>query len=135
MRDNQRFYIFVVLSLAIAYSWLTFQLIYTGNRTIVVCPCKLIWGIPCVGCGLTRATLLFFKGELLKALMFNPNVILIITYLTFMPLLVTYDIFTGNTKCKKIFDKIDNSLKKKYVFFSFIICELSVWCHNIIIQL
>jgi hypothetical protein len=38
------------------------------------CPTALFFGIPCPGCGLTRATLALFRGELSAAIHFHPLV-------------------------------------------------------------
>ena len=40
-----------------------------------ICPTAGLFGLPCPGCGLTRATLLFLQGEFARALAFHPLVI------------------------------------------------------------
>ena len=39
-----------------------------------LCPTALAFGLPCPGCGLTRATLALFRGDLDTALHFHPLV-------------------------------------------------------------
>jgi hypothetical protein len=41
-----------------------------------MCPTAAIFGIPCPGCGLTRATLALFRGDFSTALHFHPLVFL-----------------------------------------------------------
>ena len=41
-----------------------------------ICPFKLILGIPCPGCGLTRAFISLLKGNLILSLQYNPLLIL-----------------------------------------------------------
>jgi hypothetical protein len=41
---------------------------------VPVCPTALFFGIPCPGCGLTRATLALFRGDIRQALGFHPLV-------------------------------------------------------------
>ena len=48
---------------------------YLGITTalgIPVCPMVLFWGLPCPGCGMTRAALLFFKGKWNTAWQMHP---------------------------------------------------------------
>ena len=40
--------------------------------TILRCPFKFITGLPCPGCGMTRATLSLFKGDMLSSFYYNP---------------------------------------------------------------
>lgn len=40
-----------------------------------ICPTAGLLGLPCPGCGLTRATLLLFQGEFAKALALHPLVL------------------------------------------------------------
>jgi len=40
-----------------------------------ICPTAGLLGLPCPGCGLTRATLLLFQGEFAKALELHPLVL------------------------------------------------------------
>lgn len=41
------------------------------------CPIKMIFGIPCAGCGLTRAMLSFFSGDIEQAIAYHPLFFLI----------------------------------------------------------
>jgi Protein of unknown function (DUF2752) len=41
-----------------------------------MCPTAALFGLPCPGCGLTRATLAMFRGDLSAALRFHPLVFL-----------------------------------------------------------
>lgn len=40
-----------------------------------ICPMKLMLGIPCPGCGMTRATLLLLQGKFLASMEMNPFLI------------------------------------------------------------
>ena len=46
----------------------------TSALGIPVCPMVLFWGLPCPGCGMTRAALLFFKGKWNTAWQMHPFV-------------------------------------------------------------
>jgi hypothetical protein len=41
---------------------------------VPTCPTALLLGVPCPGCGLTRATLLLFSGDIVGALRMHPLV-------------------------------------------------------------
>jgi hypothetical protein len=41
---------------------------------VPLCPTALLFGIPCPGCGLTRATLALISGDIARALDFHPLV-------------------------------------------------------------
>jgi hypothetical protein len=44
---------------------------YLFDLTVVVCPSKILYGLPCPSCGVTRALLSIFKGDLLASLYYN----------------------------------------------------------------
>lgn len=44
---------------------------YSNNQHITVCVFKSITGIPCPGCGMGRATIQLFKGNLIKSFDYN----------------------------------------------------------------
>ena len=50
---------------------------FFDNGTIVLCPSKLILGIDCYGCGITRATMHAHHFEWEDALYYNPLVVII----------------------------------------------------------
>ena len=58
------------------------------NLSITLCPTKILWGIPCPGCGMTRAVKLCFEGDLLAAVRMNPNIILVWIVLPIAPLIL-----------------------------------------------
>lgn len=51
---------------------LTVVIIYAVINVIIGCPFRNITGIPCPACGLTRATVCLFKGDIASAFKFNP---------------------------------------------------------------
>lgn len=55
--------------------WIILNNIY--DISLVLCPTKILFGIPCPGCGMTRAVKLCLEGKLLTAVRLNPNIILV----------------------------------------------------------
>jgi hypothetical protein len=102
-----------------------------GQTRITICPSKLLYHIPCPGCGITRATILVFKGRLLDALRLNPNVILSIAYVIGYPLLVLYGVFKQRPVLFIMYQSIDRLFKSKLVLFPFLFVELIIWALNI----
>lgn len=47
------------------------------------CPLLVLTGIPCAGCGLTRATLYLLQGQISRAAFMNPSIFLIIIFLLY----------------------------------------------------
>ena len=58
---------------------------------VTACPSKLLWHIPCPGCGTTRALLLILKGDILEGISLNPNSIIAVVYLAVSPFLLLID--------------------------------------------
>lgn len=47
------------------------------------CPMLILTGIPCAGCGLTRAFLLLLSGQVRRALNINPSILLILLFVLY----------------------------------------------------
>jgi hypothetical protein len=52
-------------------------LLESGRLTLAQCTFKSLLGIPCMGCGATRATLNLMHGDLAEALSFSPMMTLL----------------------------------------------------------
>lgn len=58
---------------------------YITNRIFgYVCPSEIIFGLPCPGCGLSRAALLLLKGDIACSLHMNPMLLFIPVYFIFV---------------------------------------------------
>ena len=60
------------------------SLIFYGIVTQIVfrmfCPFRIIFGIPCAGCGMTRAIIYLITGDIQNAMRMNPSVVLWIVF-------------------------------------------------------
>lgn len=102
------------------------------NGSYCVCPSKLIYHIPCPGCGTTRATILMLKGDILPALHLNPNSLLAVGYLFSYPFILGIDICTKKRGLWQAYCWLDTFVKQKVVFIVLIFIEACIWIHNIV---
>lgn len=98
------------------------------NLSITLCPTKILWGIPCPGCGITRAVKLCFEGDLLAAVRMNPNIILVWIVLPIAPLILIIQLKTR----KDYIARINAFLDKKVYLVIILIAEGSIWIYNIV---
>ena len=98
------------------------------NLSITLCPTKILWGIPCPGCGITRAVKLCFEGDLLAAVRMNPNIILVWIVLPIAPFILITQLATK----KDYLSRINACLDKKVYLVIILIAEGSIWIYNIV---
>lgn len=113
-----------------AVLWLLFCNSHHGGN-ITVCPTKLLWHIPCPGCGITRATLLFMEGNFLDAIKMNPNVLFSVLFITTFPIMAITQRITGIDYVHKIYVLVENCLRQKPVLFVVLCFEIMVEVNNI----
>lgn len=67
------------------WAGIVFVVYYLIVHTIydAFCPLLVVTGIPCAGCGLTRAALYLLQGRLPQAAYINPSIFLIILFLLY----------------------------------------------------
>lgn len=99
---------------------------------MIVCPSKLIYHIPCPGCGITRATLMFLHRDFIGAFRMNPNVIFSISFLFGFPVILTIDLLTQKQLTMAFYARMENLLHKYSIAIPFFIVEICIWIHNII---
>ncbi len=105
---------------------------FEGQTAIVVCPSKLFYGIPCPGCGTTRATLMFLHCEISKALMFNPNCIIALLFIFGLPIVSMVSILMKRNYVNIMYIKAEKIMSNYLVTMIFIVIEACIWVHNIV---
>lgn len=88
--------------------------------------------MPCPGCGVTRATLLFLDGRIQEALFLNPNSLFAIIFIITYPVLLMFSILRKHSYIEDCYNNINKMLSRKPVFFLFILFEIAVWVHNVL---
>ncbi len=106
--------------------WITLNNIYDIN--MMLCPTKILFGIPCPGCGMTRAIRLCLEGELMAAVRMNPNIILVCIVLPIAPFILITQLATN----KDYIARINAFLDKKVYLVIILIAEGSIWIYNLV---
>ena len=103
-----------------------------GQTNFTVCPSKLIYHIPCPGCGLTRATVQFLHGNIKEAILLNPNVFFAIAFLFITPAIYVYDNLWKKEALYGLFVYINRLLNKPIILTLLLVFELVVWVRNVV---
>ena len=115
------------------WAWLITAYTADGQTSIIVCPSKLLYHIPCPGCGITRATLLMLKGYFYAAVTLNPNVLLCMFFLMACPVVALYDWATHRPRLYFAYHYFDALLhRRKILLACFLLFEGAVWVANIV---
>lgn len=101
---------------------------------LTICPSKLLYKIPCPGCGVTRATLLFIEGHIKQALLLNPNCLFAVIFIYLYPIIALYSLLYKQSYIAYLYNITNNALKNKIILFIVIFFETAIWLHNIIID-
>lgn len=129
--STKRFYLVSASLYALAILWLLIVSQTIGQTQIVVCPTKLLYHIPCPGCGITRGILMILKGDVVNAIILNPNSLVILLPLFVYPFIVGYDIISSSRITILIYIKYNRVLKNKILLYLLLFFETLVWIHNI----
>jgi hypothetical protein len=113
--------------LLIEFTALVFVLGVVYFQIPIACPFKAITGIPCPGCGGTRAFIALLHGHIWEAITINPLSVLLILCLLVAPVWVFVDCLRG-TKT------LDRVLKYQWPTWSIIVMAVVIlanWIWNI----
>lgn len=105
-----------------------------GQQSLIACPSKWIWHVPCPSCGTTRAFLHLLHGEVGEALWQNANVVPAAAFLFGFPVLGIYDGLTGRRVMRQYFSWMLLQLRQhRWLFALMLVGEGLIWIHNIYI--
>lgn len=123
----------VAIAAIILGYWSLFLMDYgiDHDHKIIACPFKLLTTFPCPGCGMGRATLALFGGDIYQSLYYNilciPFTLLVIFSLTWL----IYDLYRNK---ESFFRTIKKPISFRYKLLIFGII-LITWALNIIHQI
>ena len=104
--------------------WLLLNIVF--NIDLTLCPTKLLFNLPCPGCGTTRAINLLLHGDYIGALIMNPNIIMVVAMMIVAPIIIALQLATHTDYISIINRKLNTPLFL-YPFFLF---ELIIWIYN-----
>lgn len=107
--------------------------IYTRHigYDFITCPSRLILGIPCAGCGGTRAFLLLLEGHPVEAFFMNPNVYLALPFIIGIPLLMGYDVLHHTHRLDAAYQRFKTTTNRPAIYIPLLIFEAAIWGWNI----
>ena len=85
-KNQNDFLWFIGGILFVSYIWIGYNLFVGEQNGITICLIHRLLGIPCPGCGLTRATIAFCHGDLVSAIQLNPLVLVVVPALAITPI-------------------------------------------------
>lgn len=97
--------------LLLAAGWLGISM-YATNSSTTICPLKLSTGLPCAGCGGTRATLLLLHGHWADAVMANPLALLLLMVAVPGAMLFLYDRWQQKNLLYQCYQLAEQHLRK-----------------------
>ena len=131
--SSQKDRIYTLLSglIALGYGWITINSIIGLESKRIVCPIKLITGIPCPSCGSTRSVLNLFEGDFLSAIHTNPLGLLIFIFLLVCPIWLLCDFILKKETLWIYYQKMETILRNKKIAIPLVLLVLINWVWNI----
>ena len=81
---------------------LLFLIACTYFHLPVHCPFKFVTGLPCPGCGGTRAVMALLHGQILEAIYLNPLSVLLVVLAIIAPLWLFIDCYRGTNSLSRV---------------------------------
>lgn len=128
------FYISAFLLSILAIVWIIMN--YDNKWNIFLgCPVKLLYDIPCPGCGMTRATISLLSGNIKSAFLQNPNSIIFVPILIIEAICGLIDVVFSKLYAYKLYCTINKFVSRPKFLIIFFIVELTIWLRNIYLNI
>lgn len=127
-KNQYHFFWFVGGILFVSYIWIGYNLSINEQEGVTICLIKRFLGIPCPGCGLTRAVISLCHGDISSAIKLNPLVLIVAPSLAIAPLALIF----MPQKCYSYFNKMEAFFSKKTGIIILILFFATLWTYLII---
>lgn len=128
---HRKFYFFSLALYLTAAAWSAAAVLSEGLACFTVCPSKLLFRLPCPGCGLTRAAVLLSRGDVCGALAMNPNIVFAALLAVAFPVLWVRDALCGKRLTYDLYLRVERLLHTPWLA-AVIVFEAAVWINNIV---
>jgi len=125
MNSDKRDLRIISIFFCVGVAWLLIHLLW--NVHIEICPIKRLIGVSCPSCGTTRAFKSLFAFDVVEALKYNINILILLPSIVTYVALRVYDLIFHTQKL----DKVKEMLNKKLIFCAFILFEILAWTLHI----
>ena len=129
MNSDKRDLRIISFFFCVGVAWLLINLLW--NVHIEICPFKRLIGMPCPSCGTTRAFKSLFAFNVVEALKYNINIIILLPSIVTYVALRVYDLIFRTKKLEQVYRIVKDLLNKKLVFCAFILFEILAWILHI----
>ena len=116
---------------AVAWAWIAWGQHEGASHLPTVCPSRLLCGLPCPGCGASRAMELLFQGKWTDAFLMNANAYLIAVSLITASLAWIADICLHTSFLERCYKWVNHCLQCKWVWIPLVVVETIVWAVNV----
>ncbi|RRC98428.1 DUF2752 domain-containing protein [Prevotella sp. OH937_COT-195] len=117
---------------AVLLIWLAVNWTERGyQHTVTVCPTKLLCGMPCPSCGLTRAFLLVAHGRFVEAVQMNINVLLLVPVYIAFPVAGLVGLVTRRNLQQRMLDIAEKYMRQWRVVVPIALFEITAEILNL----
>lgn len=129
--SKKEFYFLSGILLVVGGFWLLYY--FLGGRTLVVCPSKIVLGISCPGCGMTRAFDAIMHGDVCSAIFYNANALILFPFVGIFFFCFVWDLVFKTQKAHALYCKVERLMSRKSLFVVFLMAEFAIWLHGMFI--